>query len=315
VFSTPKKKLHKRNAHRFGYNFEQLGDENNDLKPFIFTNKYREETIDFADSKAVLTLNKALLHTFYDVKYWDIPSGYLCPPIPGRVDYIHYLADLLASCNNGKIPEGNTVIGLDIGVGSNCIYPILGNATYGWQFVGTDIDEVALQNCIEIIEKNPKFVDEISLQLQPSSSYIFKDIISSGDRFSFTVCNPPFHESESEAIKSNLRKLNNLNEETTMLPDFNFGGKSNELWYEGGEEAFIVKMIYESTKYASQVLWFTTLVSKHNILKKVQNILKKVNVARCETIDMAQGNKISRIVAWTFLSDAQISEWDFYEEV
>lgn len=313
MLSPTKGKLHKRNAHRFGYNFEQLSDHLDDLKPFIIRNRKREETIDFSDNQAVLMLNKALLFTFYDVKYWDIPDGYLCPPIPGRVDYIHYLADLLASSNDGVIPEGESVIGLDIGVGSNCIYPILGNATYGWQFVGTDIDEVAIKNCIQIIEKNPKLVDEISLQLQPSSHYIFKDIILPGDKFAFTICNPPFHESESQAIKSNIRKTSNLNNAKVDVPNFNFGGKSNELWYDGGEEAFIVKMIYESAKYASQVLWFTTLVSKQSILKKVNNTLNKVNAARVETIEMAQGNKNTRLVAWTFLSEVQIKNWDFKE--
>jgi 23S rRNA (adenine1618-N6)-methyltransferase len=313
VLSSTKGKLHKRNAHRFGYNFEQLSDNSNDLKPFIIRNRQREETIDFSDDQAVLALNKALLVTFYDVEYWDIPKGYLCPPIPGRVDYIHYLADLLASSNEGIIPEGESVIGLDIGVGSNCIYPILGNATYGWQFVGTDIDEVAIKNCIQIIEKNPKLIDEISLQLQPSSHYIFKDIILPGDKFAFTICNPPFHESESQAIKSNLRKTSNLQNTKVDVPNFNFGGKSNELWYDGGEEAFIVKMIYESEKYASQVLWFTTLVSKQSILKKVNNTLNKVNAARVEIIDMVQGNKSTRMVAWTFLSETQIKSWDFNE--
>jgi 23S rRNA (adenine1618-N6)-methyltransferase len=41
-----------------------------------------------------------------------------------------------------------------IGIGANCIYPIIGNAEY-WSFVGTDIDEKAIENCSTIIEANP----------------------------------------------------------------------------------------------------------------------------------------------------------------
>ena len=114
----------------------------------------------------------------YDIQNWDIPKNYLCPPVPGRADYIHYIADLLASSNNGIIPEGETVQGLDIGVGANCIYPIIGASTYGWSFVGTDIDLKAIENCSAIIEENPKLIDVISLQQQTESRFIFKNIIS-----------------------------------------------------------------------------------------------------------------------------------------
>jgi 23S rRNA A1618 N6-methylase RlmF len=51
-------------------------------------------------------------------------NHYLCPPFLEETDYIHYIADLLASSNNGIIPK-HAVQGLDIGVGANCIYPIM----------------------------------------------------------------------------------------------------------------------------------------------------------------------------------------------
>ncbi len=37
----------------------------------------------------------------------------------------------------------------------------------------------------------------------------------------------------------------------------NFGGQQQELWCEGGEVAFIKKMIEESKGFAKQVMWFT----------------------------------------------------------
>jgi len=142
-----------------------------------------------------------LLIADYDIQNWDIPEDYLCPPITGRVDYIHYVADLLVSSNNGLIPEGENVQVLDIGIGANCIYPILGNSVYGWSFVGTEIDEIALQNCKKIIEANPRLIDAISLQLQTESRFIFKNIITPEDKFALTICNPPFHSSDAEAKK------------------------------------------------------------------------------------------------------------------
>lgn len=306
---TEKIHLHPRNLHRNGYDFEALILVSPALKPFVFTNQYETQTIDFSDAEAVKNLNKALLLSHYNVKYWDIPATYLCPPIPGRVDYIHYLADLLASSNNNSIPTSETIHGLDIGIGANCIYPILGNAIYGWSFVGTDTDEKALQNCKKIISQNPQLMDVISLQLQTEPRFIFKNIIVDEDRFAFTMCNPPFHASQAEANKANLRKINSLENTKNAKPVLNFGGQNAELWCDGGEIKFITQMIFESVKYAKQVLWFTTLVSKKDNLASIYIALQKVNAAAIKTIDMAQGQKNSRIVAWTFLTETQKRDW------
>jgi 23S rRNA (adenine1618-N6)-methyltransferase len=57
-----------------------------------------------------------------------------------------------------------------------------------------------------IIEQNPQLVDAISLQQQTESRFIFKNIILE-DRFTFTICNPPFHKSLGEATKGTIRKF------------------------------------------------------------------------------------------------------------
>lgn len=309
--TTEKTTLHPRNPHRFRYDFEKLILFYPDLNEFIFINEHDIETIDFSNPNAVKALNKAILIADYDIQNWDIPKDYLCPPIPGRADYIHYLADLLANSNNGIIPEGEQIVGLDIGIGANCIYPIIGNVSYGWSFVGTDTDENAIQNCKKIISQNPKLIDAISLQLQIESRYIFKNIILPEDKFTFTICNPPFHASKEEATKATLRKLNNLEKNKTITPIHNFGGQSAELWCDGGEIGFITQMIYESVKYPLQCFWFTTLISKKENLPSIYKTLNKIGAVTIKTIDMAQGQKISRIVAWTFLSEKQQKEWKF----
>lgn len=308
---TEKSNLHHRNLHRSRYDFEQLIAACPELKAFVFKNEHQIESIDFSNPKAVKALNKALLISHYNIKGWDIPKNYLCPPIPGRADYIHYIADLLAESKNGEVPAGLEVEGLDIGVGANCIYPIIGNSAYGWSFVGTDIDEKSLENCAEIIEANPQLVDAISLQLQLEPRFIFKNIITPEDRFAFTICNPPFHKSAEEASKGSLRKVNNLQEKKVSKAVLNFGGQNNELWCEGGELGFITQMIFESARYPMQCLWFTTLVSKQSHLKSLYKALNKVNAAQIRTIDMAQGQKTSRILAWSFLTENQQQDWKF----
>ena len=309
--TSEKTNLHSRNLHRFGYDFKKLIDTNHDLKQYVFVNEFESQTIDFSNPSAVKSLNKSILMQNYGIQNWNLPKDYLCPPIPGRVDYIHYLADLLATKNNNIIPNGENIVGLDIGIGSNCIYPILGNSIYDWSFVGTDIDENAIQNCKKIIEQNPKLIDAISLQLQVEPRFIFKNIILPEDKFAFTICNPPFHNSASEATKSAIRKVNNLENTRTKNPVFNFGGQNAELWCEGGEIGFITQMIYESAKYPMQVFWFTTLVSKKENLPNIYKTLSKVQAVEIKTIDMSQGQKTSRIVAWTFLSESQQKNWKF----
>lgn len=158
-------------------------------------------------------------------------------------------------------------------------------------------------------------MDPISLQLQTESRFIFKNIITPEDRFAFTICNPPFHSSQDEATKSSLRKVNNLESRViitkTNKPVLNFGGHNAELWCEGGELGFITQMAYESAKYPMQCLWFTTLVSKKENLSSIYKTLNKVSAVEIKTIDMAQGQKTSRIVAWTFMSPAQQKAWKF----
>ncbi|GGD31374.1 23S rRNA (adenine(1618)-N(6))-methyltransferase RlmF [Flavobacterium orientale] len=311
ISRSEKSTLHPRNKHRSRYEFDVLIQKTPELKSYIFNNEHGIETIDFSNPISVKTLNKALLKTYYDILDWELPQDYLCPPIPGRADYIHHIADLLAEVNQNSIPTGNAIMGLDIGVGANCIYPILGNAEYDWSFVATDIDVNALENCISIIENNPHLNEVISLQQQVNSRFIFKDIIQPEDKFAFTICNPPFHDSKEEAAKSATRKVSNLTNQKTINPILNFGGQSNELWCEGGELAFITQMIYESVKYPKQCFWFTTLVSKKDHLKSIYKTLNKVEAATIKTIEMNQGQKISRLVAWTFLSENQQKDWKF----
>ena len=308
---TEKINLHPRNKHRFGYDFKQLIQCCPDLKDLVFINEYETQTIDFSNAEAVKLLNKALLISEYDIVNWDIPTDYLCPPLPGRADYIHYIADLLTESNNGILPEGDTIQGLDIGIGANCIYPIIGNTTYGWSFVGSDIDEKALQNCKKIIGQNEKLIDFISLQLQTEPRFIFKNIITPEDKFAFTICNPPFHASALEAAKANIRKTNNLENTKSNQTLLNFGGQNTELWCDGGEIRFLTQMVYESAKFPMNCFWFTTLVSKKENLKSIYKTLQKVNAVTVKTIEMAQGQKTSRFVAWTFLSETQQKSWKF----
>jgi 23S rRNA (adenine1618-N6)-methyltransferase len=303
-----KENLHPRNSHRAGYDFKKLSKSNPALKAFVSLNQYGDESIDFSNPNAVKALNKALLKQFYGVDHWDIPEGYLCPPIPGRADYIHYMADLLGELNNGTIPRGSKIQVLDIGMGANCVYPLIGSSVYEWEFVGTDIDPVAIRSAKDIVSSNKRFQDKIILRLQANRANVFKGIIKQGEGFDLTICNPPFHASLQEAQASTATKWKKLgiNKQPAAL---NFGGQKTELWCYGGEAGFIRRMVEQSLLVAQQCLWFSTLVSKKDTLPVIYKALKAVNAQDVKTISMTHGQKVSRIVAWTFLKPEEQIAW------
>ena len=304
-----KAKLHPRNRHRERYNFTELIAGCPALAQFVTVNAYDDESIDFANPEAVKMLNQALLRHFYGIEQWDIPPNYLCPPIPGRADYIHHIADLLAACNDGIIPSGKRVKCLDIGVGANCVYPLIGHKEYGWSFIGTDIDSVSLASANRIIAANSFLRGVVECRLQTHPKAVFRGVLQPGELIDLSICNPPFHASRAAAQAGTLRKLSNLKARKVTQPTLNFGGQNRELWCEGGAETFVSNMIRESREFGKSCFWFSTLIAKQASLKGVYAALKAVKAMTVKTIPMGQGNKISRIVAWTFLPPEQQTDW------
>ncbi|WP_019948172.1 23S rRNA (adenine(1618)-N(6))-methyltransferase RlmF [Hymenobacter aerophilus] len=302
--------MHPRNPHNGRYDFAQLTAASPALAAFVVPNPAGDNSIDFANPAAVKALNQALLRQHYDVQHWDVPAGYLCPPIPGRADYLHYAADLLATDNAGVVPTDKAVHVLDIGVGANCVYPIIGSKAYGWRFVGSETDAVALKSARALVAANPALVNRVELRAQSHPAFVFEDIVKPREEFDLVVCNPPFHASAEEAASGSRRKGRNLGyAKAAGAPVLNFGGQNTELWCEGGEEGFLKRMVAQSVAVRERVLWFSTLISKKETLPSIYHFLKLAGSPETRTIEMKQGQKISRLVAWTFQTPEQRQEW------
>jgi 23S rRNA (adenine1618-N6)-methyltransferase len=302
-------RLHPRNKNLERYDLEALIQIKPELKAFVKLNKHGDDSVDFANPKAVKQLNKALLNHYYGIEHWDFPDSNLCPPIPGRADYLHYLADLICEHNFGRFPEGNKISCLDIGIGANCIYPIIGVTEYNWNFIGSDVDPNSIDSAIKIVGKNPKLVRKVECKLQKDYKAMFRGIIGSKDQIDLTMCNPPFHESEEAAQKGTLRKVQNLQGKQKNKAVLNFSGISKELIYEGGEIKFISSMVLQSKTFGNNCFWFSTLVSKQSNLKALYKVLDQVGAIEIKTIPMGTGNKVSRIIAWTFLTKEKQIQW------
>jgi 23S rRNA (adenine1618-N6)-methyltransferase len=208
------------------------------------------------------------------------------------------------------VPTGNSIRGLDIGTGANVIYPIIATRSYGWKMVGTDIDPVSIKSANSIIDSNPVLTGNIDIRHQHAQQQIFSGMIKADEHFAFSMCNPPFHQSAEQANAGSQRKVKNLAKNKSKrgshlsLPKqndvHNFAGQSNELWCEGGELQFIQQMIAQSHQYASQIRWFSSLVSKKENLIHIYKNLRELGVTDVKTVEMAQGQKVSRFVAWRF---------------
>ena len=298
--STQKPGLHPRNRHHSRYDLEALCQAVPALRDFISLSPAGEQTINLADPLAVKTLNKALLAHFYAVKEWDIPEGFLCPPVPGRADYIHHLGDLLSD-ESGSVVKGANI--LDIGVGANCIYPLIGAHEYGWRFTGSETHPEAFASAQAILSANPSLNRMIRLRRQKDTTAMFNGVIHKNEQYDATLCNPPFHDSAAAARAGSERKRRNLGQDRDDA--LNFGGQQQELWCDGGEVAFIKQMIAESKGFARQVMWFTSLVSKGENLPPLYRALTDVGAVKVVKKEMSQGQKQSRFIAWSFMDDEQ----------
>ena len=289
--------MHPNNPHINGYDIPALIRANPALEKHTFTNKFNTITIDFSDNAGVFELNKALLFHHYKLENYSIPENYLCPAIPGRADYLFHVSDLLEVLD---LKKSNQIKGLDIGIGANCIYPILGASLFKWKMVGSDIDSIAVETATKTVNSNVSLKQNIEIRHQKTNANIFEGIIQKDEYFDFTMCNPPFYASEEEANKIAFQKLKNLNPDKTIAElTRNFNGQSNELWCNGGEALFIKRMIKQSRAFITQVGFFTTLVSRKEHLNTFYKQLHKFKATH-QTIKMSQGNKISHLLIWRF---------------
>lgn len=283
--------FHPDNPHQGHYDFDELVRTRPALKKFMSMNPRGQQTINFFEPEAVRLLNQALLQVQHGIEHWDVPPGHLIPPVPGRADYIFYLSDVIQKNYSGQIKC------LDIGVGANAIYSLLGAKAKHWKMIGSDISTDSLQHARQIIATN-KLEALIELRHQADSMRLFESIIRPNEYFHATLCNPPFHGSAEDAVASSRRKVNNLTGRRHKKPVKNFGGQANELWIKGGERGFLSRMIAESVAFRDQVGVFSTLVSKESNVKPLLAELRTLKVPFVKTIDLQTGNKKSRILCW-----------------
>lgn len=308
--------IHPRNRYAAAApDFAMLASRYPSFRPFVSFSRGRA-SIDFTDFAATRELTRVLLLHDHGVNWW-IPDGQLCPTVPNRSNYIHWIEDLLSSDLIPPISSSSeTVRGFDIGTGANCIYPLLGASLLGWSFAGSDVTDVALEWAKKNVDSNPHLADLIEIRnanelpcssksetvtveavrenaLEPvgdvvrSKPPILVGVVKDSENFDFCMCNPPFFESIEEA---------GLNPKTSC------GGTAEEMVCPGGEQAFITHIIEDSVSLKDSFRWFTSMVGRKANIKLLVSKVREAGASVVKTTEFVQGQTARWGLAWSFIA-------------
>ncbi|KKA26160.1 hypothetical protein TD95_003605 [Thielaviopsis punctulata] len=265
--------------------FRELALFDADFAPFV-----KNGSIEFSSPDAVMQLTKSLLSRDFGLKL-EMPPDRLCPMVHNRHNYILWLKELVDS----TMPEGarqEDVLGLDIGTGASCIYPLLGCVQRPWQFIGTDIDESNIIFARENIARN-SFQSRIRLLLRSPSDPLISLSDFGVSRLTFTMTNPPFYTSLQDLRDSAALKA--------RPPLTACTGSAAEMVTAGGEVGFATRILADSLVCRERVQWYTVMFGKHASLEEFVGSLQSHGISNYAVTEFVQGARTRRVaVAWSF---------------
>ncbi|WCJ27941.1 Ribosomal RNA large subunit methyltransferase F [Euphorbia peplus] len=296
------------------------------FKPFVFYSRDGRPKIDWTDFNSTRELTRLLLLHDHGLNWW-IPDGQLCPTVPNRSNYIHWIEDLLSS---NVIPEkkgnGKIVRGFDIGTGANCIYPLLGASLLGWSFVGSDVTDVALEWAERNVKNNPHISELIEVRkvVNRQGALSIEDVhnaqsVNGESKTNVNEClimeqldssnkydGPPVLSGvvkdgeKFDFCMCNPPFFENM-DEAGLNPKTACGGTPEEMVCPGGEKAFITRIIEDSAVSKESFRWYTSMVGRKANLKFLTSKLREVGVTIVKTTEFVQGRTCRWGLAWSFL--------------
>ncbi|ETN82298.1 hypothetical protein NECAME_02035 [Necator americanus] len=269
--------------------------------------------VNFQEDGAVRSLAKALLKKDFDLEV-ELPHGCLVPRVPQRLNYILFVEDLL-ELNHIK----KDIVGIDIGTGASCVYALLGARWAGWRFVATEADKTAAMAAFNNVARNGLSQLVKVVHVSEHSSSLIKDLARqfSDLQFSFCMCNPPFFQS-CETDKrfsvdttsgSLLNECTTDSEEAERAPPRSATlARRGELEVEGGEVAFVGRLIDDSVLLQTQVSIYTTMLGKKSSITALSRRLSRIDGVRFTVSTLSQGRTQRWVLAWTFLPHIQLED-------
>ncbi|ORY85965.1 hypothetical protein BCR35DRAFT_277643 [Leucosporidium creatinivorum] len=267
--------------------FDELAAAIPAFAPFLRTTSKGQPTIDFQNDKAVRALTSALLERDFQLAM-DLPEDRLCPMVPGRLEYMLWILQLSLR-TLGPTPSPPPLAGLDIGTGSSCIYPLLGCRSYpSLQFVASDVDDHSLSYARRNVQNN-RMEDRIDVRKVEALGSMFP-----AGNFDFTMCNPPFYSTAEEIADSLAAK--------ELEPYAVCTGGANEMVTDGGEVAFVGRMVEESLTCGERIRWFSSLLGKYSSIAPLVAQLQSHSIENYTIKELTQGQTQRYVLAWSLQS-------------
>ncbi|KAJ1840075.1 hypothetical protein LPJ70_004806, partial [Coemansia sp. RSA 2708] len=276
--------------------YARLAEEFPELQQHLLAASSTHSTIDFGDPNSVRTLNRALLHVYFDLDV-TLPADSLCPTVANRLHYLEWLQSTVLV----DLPPTREITGLDIGCGASCIYPLLGARLLRCAFVGTEINPESLTVARANVTSNSLdsrihlFLnrDRIAiLECMDQDGFPMPVEDTDGSVFAFSMCNPPFYTSQDERDELSRFKI--------RAPQLDTSGKSDELYTEGGEAAFCCRMVEESGRLSRKVKWFSTMAGKKSTVAILKEQARQAGAKHVREGKLVRGHTTRWLFAWSF---------------
>ncbi|OAA74269.1 hypothetical protein LEL_07850 [Akanthomyces lecanii RCEF 1005] len=248
--------------------------------------------LDFKDPKAVMQLSKTLLKHDFGLAL-DLPGNRLCPPIPNRHNYILWLKDLLDTTTYNT--SGGKLVAMDIGTGASCIYPMLGCTQRPWYFIASDIDDESLRWARRNIEQNHLQTRIKLVKSKPGGPIIPIEAAPATEDVAFVMTNPPFYKSAAEMDERAAEK--------SLPPLTACTGAPVEMVTDGGEVAFVGRILDQSLALRGRIQWYTAMLGFQSSVAALVLRLRDHDIGNYAVTEFVQGKKTKRwAVAWSFRS-------------
>jgi 23S rRNA (adenine1618-N6)-methyltransferase len=301
-------RMHPRNPYNAPINIAELARQFPDVCDHVISRSSNGRVVyDWHAPGATYAVTRALLARDFELD-WQQPLHHLCPPVPGRLNYLLWLQDLVQQDAVAAAAPPAGICVADIGTGASAIFPLLGARRFGWSFVALDSSADALAHARSNVERNG-LQHLITLGLVPHDG----SIVSALDSFpavTHTMCNPPFFSSSSSAAWRQRVLAADGGGEQNGNSVIGGGGMAAcaalepELFTEGGEVAFMSKIIQQSaaSPCRQRVKWFTCMVGIKADLAALKAACAAAGALQVRTTTFFQGQTLRWGLAWTFVT-------------
>ncbi|XP_032908848.1 RNA N6-adenosine-methyltransferase METTL16 [Catharus ustulatus] len=291
------KSMHARNRYKDKPpDFAYLAGKYPEFQQHVQTTLAGRVSLNFKDPEAVRALTCTLLKEDFGLTI-NIPVERLIPTVPLRLNYIHWVEDLIGH----RDAEKQTLRrGIDIGTGASCIYPLLGATLNGWYFLATEVDDMCFNYAKKNVEQN-NLSDLIKVVKVPQKTLLMDALKEESEIiYDFCMCNPPFFANQLEA-----KGVNSRNPRRPPPSSVNTGGIT-EIMAEGGELEFVKRIIHDSLQLKKRLRWYSCMLGKKCSLAPLKEELRVQGVPKVTHTEFCQGRTMRWALAWSFYDDVQV---------